>query len=110
MKKLLLALLFFAFQAQAISIQPFLDMKEPVAFSATTTSTQALTYNTYRRYLIIQNRGAASIYVKFGAVHSGTEGLEIVGGGNYEMLTPPFNSVWIVAASGTQSVVLYEGR
>lgn len=110
MKALILALLFVSAGAFGLSNQPYLDMKEPVAFTATTTSAQALAANTYRRYLIIQNRGTGSVYVKFDAVHSGTEGPEIIGGGNYELLTPPYNSVYIVAATGTQSVVLYEGK
>lgn len=107
---LLVFLLTFSVQALGLSNQPYLDMKDPVDIQVATTSVMALAENTYRRYLIVQNLGSASVYIKFGSAHDATEGLVVVSGGNYELLTPPYNSVWLVSTAATQSVIVYEGK
>jgi hypothetical protein len=107
----ILSLLVFLFSdAIALTTQPYLDFKEPVAVTATTTSTMVLSANTYRRYLIVQNRGDASVLIKFDSAHTGDEGLEIIATGNYELPTPPYNSVWVKAVTDTQDLVIYEAR
>jgi len=108
MKKyfLLLSILFLSFNSFAIISNTLTTM------TATTTSTLALAADTQRKYLIIQNRGAsgsATVYVKFGSAHTGTEGIEIVPGGNYEPYWAPYNSVYIESSTSTQQVQIYSG-
>ena len=75
-----------------------------------TTSAQALAANLERKYLLIQNKGAAAVYVKFNSIHIGTEGISIPAGGNWEPSLVPLNSIWMKAASGTQTVSVIEGN
>jgi hypothetical protein len=74
------------------------------------TSTQYLPANTLRTYLIIQNAGAVNVIVKFGGVQTGSEGVVIGPGGNYEPIKAPANSVYMISASSTASVTLVEGQ
>jgi hypothetical protein len=78
--------------------------------TATTTSTLALSGNTLRNYLIIQNRGTVSIYVALGSAHSGGQFfIEIIAGGNYEPFRVPREALYIKAATGTAAVTIIEG-
>ncbi len=108
MKKLLLllSLLVGAVSAQAQTN----NFSAPVAFTATTVSTQAMAGNANRTYLIIVNTGSTNnIYVKFGAAQTGAQGVPIPPGGSYEPINAPGNSVWIDTAASTSTVVLQQG-
>ncbi len=108
MKKLLLIL---SLLIGAVSVQAQTNnYSNPIAFTATTTSTQAMAGNAARTYLIIVNTGSTNnIYVKFGAVQSGIQGIPIPPGGSYEPINPPGNSVWIETSASTSTVVLQQG-
>ena len=76
----------------------------------TITGTQVLPYNRYRSYLLIQNKGASDVYLKFDTTHTATEGIKITAGGNYEPYKVPFNSLHMVTASGTSSITVNGGH
>lgn len=110
MKKLLASLLLIV----GLSLTPAhaetgMKLNTELNLSITTTSTQALPYDKFRRYLLILNRGTDSIYVKVNSVHTGTEGIIIPYGGNWEPVIAPINSIYIKAASGTQDVIVLHG-
>lgn len=72
--------------------------------TATVTSTLGVAENKYRRYLILQNVGSYTVYVKFGSAHSGTEGVWLVPGGVYEPIKPPIGAIYFKSASSTSDV------
>lgn len=79
--------------------------------SATTSSTRVLSSSPRRQYLIIQNKGSNTVYVKFGSSQTGTEGISIpASGGYYEPMYPPTDSVYVVTGSGTSNIHIIEGR
>jgi len=80
------------------------------ALNATITSTKILSRNDLRTYLLIQNVGTDTIIVKFNSVQSGSEGIQIPAGGNYEPVLTPKDSVWIESASGSQAFMILEGQ
>ncbi len=108
MKKIFFALLF------CISINAFAydqyTVNNQLELTATTTSTVALPLNLKRTYLLIINKGAANILVKFGSAHSGTEGVVVVPNGNYEPFKAPVDPVYIRSASGSQAMLVLEGQ
>ena len=77
--------------------------------SVTVTSTKFLNANSKRAYLLIQNNGTQNVIVKFGSAQSATEGVIIPAMGNYEPYKVPTDSVYLLSASGTQSVQIVEG-
>lgn len=108
MKRFLLGLFFVSFLCLAVSDRTSLVSKSEV--SVTTSSTLILAANLNRNYLLIQNRGSASIYVKFGSAHSGGEVfVEIAAGGFYEPTRVSGEAVYMKSASGTQSVTVLAG-
>ena len=84
--------------------------KAPVETTATVTSTLILPQNNLRRYLLIQNKGAVNIIIKFGSVQSGTEGIIIPSGGNYEPSVVPMGALYMRSASSTSAVMIEEGQ
>ncbi len=106
MKFLVLLLTLFTLNAPANNIL----FGPPVAGTATVTSTQVMAKNSLRTYLIILNTGSNSMYVKFGSAQSGTEGILIPAGWNYEPDLAPSNSVWVVTASSTTSYTIMQGQ
>lgn len=61
-----------------------------------------------RAYLLVQNNGAADMYVTFGQNADATNGVVIVPGGNYEPFYVPTNSV-NVFSTGVLVGILIEG-
>lgn len=106
MKSVLLICLLLV--AQTVSAQTAFG--PPVPVTATVTSTKVLDANSLRSYLIIQNTGSVSVIVKFNSVQSGTEGIVIPAGGNYEPILAPGGSVWLRSASSTAAVTLLQGN
>lgn len=82
----------------------------PIPGTATVTSTLALANDPFRKYFLLQNTGAQSIIVKFGAVQSGTEGIVVVAGGAYEPIMAPTNAVYLRSASSTSTYTIQYGR
>ncbi len=78
--------------------------------SVTTASTKFLSANSKRTYLLIQNNGSTNVIVKFGSAQTGSEGIVIPAGGNYEMFKPSIDAVYMKSASSTDSVQLLEGQ
>lgn len=78
--------------------------------TATTTSTVALAANQSRKYLHIQNNGSVTVYVKFGSVHAGTEGITLVAGASFEPRVPTTQSIFLKSASSTAAVEIHSGN
>lgn len=105
MLKSILLLLLLALPCSAQTV-----VQSQTEATATTTSASALGADQYRSYLLIQNKGSVTIYVKFGSASTGTEGIAIVSGGNYEPYAAPIGEIFIKSASSTSAVVLVSGR
>lgn len=110
MKKVLCLLLYFiTLKAYAGSESVFIMDQQ--SFVVTTTSTKALDQNAVLNYLLIQNKGTDSIYVKFGSAQTNPgEGVLIPAGGNYEPIHALANSIWLESASGSQPVMIVTGQ
>ena len=107
MKIFLSAILLLGLAQQALAAA---DFAAPTQVTVTTTSTEHLSSNAGRTYLLIVNRGSNTVYVKPSSAHSGTEGVPITGGGNWEPSTVPKNSFYMKTASGTSTVDILEGN
>jgi hypothetical protein len=79
-------------------------------FAATTTSTLAVAANSIRNALIIDNRAAVAIYVKFGSAHSATEGISIAANTYREFTKVPTDAIYIKTASSTGNVGIFTGN
>ena len=101
----------FAWSAN-MSEQFQLDSGRQFVFTATTTSTAALSVNMNRGYLLIQNSCAstANITVVLRAQESGSNGIQLSPCSSWEFDKVPTNSVWIKSASGSQPVIIVEGN
>ncbi len=76
-------------------------LKTNVNFVSSLTSTLALAKNKARQGLIISNKGQDAILVKFGASHSGPEGMFIPTSTAVEFTNPPMDSLYIKSQSST---------
>jgi hypothetical protein len=105
---IILTLLFgsFAHAASGDSVK----IQTQTVVTATGTSTLALAANSYRRYLLLQNNGSTTVYVKFGSAHSGSEGVWILPGGNYEPIKAPIGAIYLKTASSTDDVTIIDGN
>ncbi len=77
--------------------------------STGTESRQILPYSPRRNYLLLQNKGGASIFVTFDRSSDITVGLEIVPGGFYEPLVAPVSSVNIISTVVGVLTIAIEG-
>src|ERR1700692_3899683 len=75
-----------------------------ISAPVTTLSDEVLLGNGNRKYLFIQNQGTDSIYVQFAMPQVGNQGIRIYPNGDIELFKPPCQPVYIIAASGTQTV------
>ena len=79
-------------------------------FQATTVSQLVVPYNRARVYLMMQNLGASSVFVAFGREATLADSFQMVGGGGfYEPILGTTSSVHMIAAAGTQNVIIVEG-
>lgn len=108
--KILLLSVFLALTVSSFSFANYTMFGPPLTVSVTGTSTQALAQNGLRTYLLIVNTGANTIIVKFGSAQSGTEGVPIPPGGNYEPSKAPANSVFLETASSTSTASIIQGQ
>lgn len=108
LKLLLLVLCLLSFSAYSVS-DNFIESYQG-SVTATTTSTQYLTANKSRNYLLIVNNGDDSVLVKMGSAHTASEGVLVGPGGSWEPSTPPNGSIWIKASATTSSVYILEGK
>lgn len=80
------------------------------AVNATVTSELVIPYNPNRIYLMVQNKGAADVFLGFGRAADALSGFEIPAGpGFYEPILGTVSSVHIIAAAGVQLCVFVEG-
>lgn len=108
MNKILLAIISMCFVASPAYATVF--YATPSVVSLTTASTKLLDQDNMRTYLIIQNQGTANIIVKAFSAITGTEGVIIPPGGNYEPYLAPGNAVYAKSATGTNSVTIVQGH
>lgn len=107
MLRILVLMLALVGTLSTICAASFLKTQTTAAVNGT--SSLVLAANTYRNYLLLVNRGATTIYVKFNAAHTGTEGVPIPSGGNYEPPNPPAEAVYAVTAGAAESLFVTEG-
>lgn len=102
---------FFLFFANVAPVKAQTAVQGLVQYSATSAGGLALASDNARKYLLVQNRGAGSVYLKFDSAPSTNEGIEISAGGNYEPYMVPFNAVYLKSASASsQAITIYFGR
>ena len=79
-------------------------------FQAEVVSALIIPYNATRTYLMLQNKGASSVFLGFGREADVDSGFEIAGGGGfYEPILGTVSSVHGISAAGIQNVVVVEG-
>lgn len=78
--------------------------------TATTTAQQLVAANMRRKYLLVQNKGSRTIYLKFETAPTGTQGIEIPPGGNYESVDMPISPAFVKTNSGSSAVFFMEGQ
>lgn len=90
--------------------QSYLQHFNNFLFQAAVTSELIIPYNPNRTYLMLQNKGGASVFLGFGREADIVSGFEIAGGGGfYEPILGTVSSVHGIAAAGTQNVTVVEG-
>lgn len=94
----------------SFAVQDNCAKKNQIEFSALVGSTVALPNNPRRCYLLIQNKGAAAVYLSVGAAGAGTTGIFIPVGGNYEPGRPPVDALYLNSTAGAQTVLILEGQ
>jgi len=77
-------------------------------FNVQTESAQALSENSNRNYLVIQNNSGATVFVNFNAKANDAH-IKIIPGGNYEPEVVPLDSVHLIASVADSSVAIVEG-
>lgn len=78
-------------------------------FTVTNASQQLLGENHARRYLYIQNKGSAAVYINFGAAATAANGILLAAsGGSWSTNIAPVDSVHAIAASGSNAVVVVQ--
>jgi hypothetical protein len=85
----------------------FLQNQTEVA--VTTASAQVLANNPNRNYILVVNKGFATVLLKYITVHAGTEGIPIPAQGHYETYHPMAEAIFLMSTAGTNTVQLIEG-
>lgn len=79
-------------------------------FQAETASRLVVPYNRNRVYLMMQNLGVSDVFIGFGREATVNDSFRIVGdGGFYEPILGTTSSIHMIAAAGTQNVIIVEG-
>ncbi len=94
----------------AFAVQDSIYMKQQLVVTVTTGSTKEMDENLLRKYLLIQNNGTTNVIVKLASTQSGSEGVVIVPGGNWEPSKAPTSALYMKSASSTDSVLIIEGQ
>lgn len=110
--KIFLAFLIFILPlfSHALQQSPSAKVTTQTEFSASTTSAVALDSDNQRHYLLVVNKGTDVVYLKFDSLSTGTDGIPLPAGAVYEPWVVPTNSLYIKAASGTQTVLVLVGK
>lgn len=71
-------------------------------------SGQVLPYNAERRYLLVQNKGTAVVYLGVGIIPTADSGIQLAAsGGSYELIYwVPANPIYVI---GAQPIIVIEG-
>lgn len=88
----------------------YFEVAQQPEISVTTTSVKLVDARGNRTYLLIQNKGTQNVYLKFGSANTGTEGILLAAKGNYEPFKIPTAAVYAISESGTQNVIVIEGK
>lgn len=78
--------------------------------SVTSSSDKVIDAEAKRNYLLVQNNGTASVYLKFNSAHTGDEGVLIDAGGYYEPNYPGRGAVYMKSTSGSQLINYITGK
>lgn len=86
-------------------------IQKQLTVTVTDSSQKVLDANLRRGFLIVQNNGEGNVHLKFDSVHAGTEGMVIVGGGNWEPTNIPLNAIYLKSdAAESNSITILEGE
>lgn len=79
-------------------------------FGATTVSARAVAASN-RKCLVIQNKGTAVVYMKYGSASTGADGLALLGASTvWSPVVPSAQSIYLKSSNAsTQTVVIQEG-
>jgi hypothetical protein len=105
---------FLLLLALTVSIQGFaiggLGMQVPVDVTCDSSGEQLIAPNPIRKYLIFVNKGSVAINVTPNAAPTGTTGIPILAGQNYEQnVTVGVNSWYCKTASSSTTISVTEG-
>lgn len=76
--------------------------------TATTTAGLFADAHPGRQTLMVQNNGAATLYIGLGAAPTATTGIQVPANTRWEPPVPPEDAIWLLAASGTLAVAINE--
>lgn len=108
--KIFMLLLFILSAQFAPSSFAKTQVKNIVEITATSSAAIGLAANRNRNYLLVQNAGSYDVYLKFDSAPTGTDGIKIAPGGNYEAYEAPINSFYVKTATSPSSIKIYEGN
>lgn len=111
MRKIIFALCLSVFALFSKSLNSeIIYIKNQGEFTATTSSQQLVSANMRRKYLLVQNKGSRTMYLKFELSPTGTQGIEIPPGGNYESIDMPISPAFVKTSSGSSVGFFMEGQ
>lgn len=109
MKVLVIILSLVSAQAFAGTYNCNVTVQSDITLS--TASSLIAVKNASRRCFILENKDSSiKIYVKFGSVHSATEGIVLQPNARWEAVVPSGQSVFAKAASGSPVVGVISGQ
>lgn len=100
-------LLLCSFALSAFGADSFVSQQYEMSVSTTASAISGS--NLSARYLLIVNKGTDVVRVKMGSAPTGTEGIPIPVGGNWEPQAVPQETIYIKSDSGTQAVYVLRG-
>ncbi len=77
---------------------------------ATVSGAQVVAADPKRNYILIQNVGSQAVLANFGSAVSGAVGVSIAAGASFEPAKGFLDSLYIKSVSGSQTVIILEGR
>lgn len=87
-----------------------ISIKNQGEITATTSVQQVIPANMRRKYFMLQNKGNRTVYLKFEISPTGTQGIEIAPGGNYESIDMPIGPAYIKTQNGSSACFYMEGQ
>lgn len=87
-----------------------ISIKTQGEITATTTPAQVVGANMRRKYLLVLNKGTQDVYLKFETAPTGTQGILIPRGGNYESIDVPISPAFVKTNASTSALFWMEGQ